>query len=222
MKMSKEDNEEFDIFLDFITYFCTELKSGTSPEYALARSIQYFGKQSPKLLINALKTVVEGTQSFSAAWRSVIQNYSETRYQRVLELLGRFLEKSGQLGGERMLQVLKHIRMNRSLTKNRQNLIRAQRLKVFALSIVSSAVIGMIAGISPVISLAFSGLLTNQILELPLGIIVQIFLTLFLTVNISAYHLSYIVGRSSRILLVCSLAFLTSFAIMINLISTIL
>jgi hypothetical protein len=222
MTENERTEEEFDIFLDFASYFCTELQSGLSPEAALIRSVQYFGDQTPEIIAKSTKFIIEGTASFVSAWSSIIQEYRGTRYHRILELFGRFLERGTQIGAERMLRILAQIRKNLVLAKNRRNLIRAQAVKILALSIVSSAVLGMVAGLTPIITTALTGIYigngwqpTNYLM------FVQVFITLFLTVMISSYKLNQAVGRSTKNIIICAVAYTICFLLVTNMLSTI-
>lgn len=218
MTASDKKDKDFAQFLDIITYFCTELSLGLSPEYAFVRSVQYFGEQSPTALKVALKKIIGGTQSFESAWKVITQSYQENRYKRIIELLGRFITKGANTGGVRMIKVLKQIRRNLTLSKNRRNLVKAQRMKVLALSLVSSAVLGMIAGIAPILAIAFNGSISfNLFSNPPISLTLQIAATLFLTSIVSSYRLTQIVGSSSRILILCTLAFITTFVFTQNL-----
>ncbi|MFX1474522.1 MAG: hypothetical protein ACFFCO_03450 [Promethearchaeota archaeon] len=220
MTTSDEQDKEFTQFLDIITYFCTELSSGLSPEYALIRSVQYFGEQSPTTLKDALKKIIGGTRSFASAWEEITESYQESRYKRILELLGRFISKGSKTGGVRMLKVIKHIRKNLTLARNRRNLIKAQRLKVLALSIVSAAVMGMIAGIAPILAITFSSSISFHLFSKPpISMTLQIAVTLFLTSIVSSYRLTQVVGSSSRTLTLCTLAFITTFVLTQNLLA---
>ena len=73
--------------------------------------------------------------------------------------MGSYIEKGSQIGGIRMLKVLNQVRKNHTLVKNRKNIIQAQRGKLIGLAMVSSAVLGMVAGIAPIISNAYNGFL---------------------------------------------------------------
>jgi hypothetical protein len=218
MTTSEKQDKEFAQFLDIITYFCTELSIGLSPEYAFIRSVQYFGEQSPEALKNAMKKIIDGDQSFISAWKEITDSYQENRYNRIIELLGRFINKGAKTGGVRMLEVLKQIRRNLTLSKNRRNLVKAQRMKVLALSVVSSAVLGMIAGLTPVLAITFDGSFSFGLFSSPpISLVLQIAITLFLTSIVSSYRLTQIVGSSSRILVLCTLAFTTTFIFTQNL-----
>ena len=199
---------EFDQFIDFIAHFSSELASGTSPEYALVRTSNYFGKQTPREILSALCDIVEGRKSFYDSWADLISVYSGNAYARLLELLGRFLEKGSKVGGERMLQVLKQVRKNSTMTKNRENLIKSQKVKVMALSLVSSIVIGMIAALAPILTFAFyEGLFSSSVLVYPTTIAIQFFLASLLTVIVTGYRLNQTVGGSLRIVLLCLVSF---------------
>ncbi len=199
---------EFDQFIDFIAHFSSELASGTSPEYALVRTSNYFGKQTPREILSALCDIVEGRKSFYDSWADLISVYSGNAYARLLELLGRFLEKGSKVGGERMLQVLKQVRKNSTMTKNRENLIKSQKVKVMALSLVSSIVIGMIAALAPILTFAFyEDLFSSSVLVYPTTIAIQIFLASLLTVIVTGYRLNQTVGGSLRIVLLCLASF---------------
>ncbi len=222
MKENERTEEEFDIFLDFISYFCTELKSGLSPETALIRTVQYFGEQTPETIAQSTKFIIEGTASFSSAWNSIIREYKGTRHHRILELFGRFLERGTQIGADRMLRILAQIRKNLVLTKNRRSLVRAQSVKILALSIVSSAVLGMVAGLTPIITIALSGIyLGNNWLPSNYFMFIQVFITLLLTVMISSYKLNQAVGRSTKNIIICAVAYTMCFLLITNMLSTI-
>lgn len=220
MTFSEKQDKEFTQFLDIITYFCTELSSGLSPEYALVRSVQYFGEQSPTALKDALKKIIGGTRSFVSVWKEITRSYQENRYNRIIELMGRFIIKGAKTGGVRMLKVLKQIRKNLTLSMNRRNLVKAQRMKVLSLSIVSSAVLGMIAGIAPILAITFSSSISFDLFSKPpISLTLQIAVTLFLTSIVSSYRLTQVVGSSSRTLILCTLAFITTFVLTQNLLT---
>jgi len=220
MKAQDKANEAFDLFLDFITYFCTELTAGVSPEYALGRAIHYYGDRSPTPFNSAFDGIVRGTDSFVSAWRKVVRSYEQSSQCRLLRLLGQFLEKSALVGGARMLRVVQQIRKNTALTKSRKNLVDAQRSKVLALSIVSSAVLGMIAAIAPILAPAFTLLgLVHQ--QETLSAVLHISSALYLTAIVSTYRLSQAAKSSIRMLLLCSLSFFVTFALTANLLTAI-
>jgi hypothetical protein len=213
----------FDQFIDFIAHFSSELASGTSPEYALVRTSNYFGKQTPKEIMKALYDVVEGTKSFHDTWADLINAYSGTAYARLLELLRSFVEKGSIIGGERMLKVLKQVRRNSTITKNRENLVKSQKVKVMALSLVSSIVIGMIAALAPILTFAFyEGLFSNTALTYPAAIAVQIFVASLLTVVVTGYRLNQTVGGSRRIVLLCIISFSCTYVLIAHLLTTLI
>jgi hypothetical protein len=201
------DDTEFDQFLDFLTHLSTELASGTSPEYALVRTSHYFGNQTPNDIVETLDHIINGTKSFHVAWSDLVENYIDNRNSRLLELLGRFVDKGSVIGGERMLQVIKHVRKNSAMTKNRKNLVSSQRVKVFALSFVSSIVIGMIAAISPLLTLAFYQGVWVSTETYPSSLSFYIVVASFLTVIVTGFRLNQTVGGSSRTLSINLVAF---------------
>ena len=214
---------EFDQFIDFITHFSSELASGTSPEYALVRTANYFGKQTPREILNALNDVIDGSKSFHDTWADLIRLYSGNAYARLLELLGNFIEKGSIVGGERMLQVLKQVRKNNTMAKNRENLVKSQKVKVMALSLVSSVVIGMIAALAPLLSFAFyEGLFSSAVLVYPITIAVQIFLASLLTVIVTGYRLNQTVSGSLRIVILCLISFGCTYVLVAHLLMTLI
>jgi hypothetical protein len=214
---------EFDQFIDFMAHFSSELASGISPEYALLRTANYFGRQTPKEITCVLEDVIGGAKSFHVAWADLIQVYEDNRNSRILELLGRFITKGSILGGERMLLVLNQVRKNSAMTKNRKNLVSGQRVKVTALSLVSSIVIGMIAALAPILTLAFAeGFFSGPEISFSIPYSIFIFLALFLTVIITGYRLSQTVGGSRRNVLISILAFSSTFVLMNQLLLTFL
>ena len=210
--------QDFDIFLDFITHFCMELSSGISPEYALNRTTRYFGNQSPPFMREAVNDIKCGTKPFMIAWTDIVNGYQERGYYRILELLGRFMEKGSKVGGTRMLIVLKHVRKNMALGKNRRNLVNAQKIKIIALSLVASAVLGMIGGIAPLFSMLFvENLFVSYFFEIHNVVLFQIFTALFFTVIVTGYRLNQTVGNSIRTTLLCVVAYLMTFSLTLNL-----
>ncbi|MFX1509872.1 MAG: hypothetical protein ACFFBR_06160 [Promethearchaeota archaeon] len=213
---------DFDQFLDFLTQLSTDLSSGTSPEYALIRTTRYFGKQTPNEIVEMVNQITNGTKSFGIAWADLVANSSDIRSARLLELQGRFIEKGSVEGGERMLQVLHHVRKNSSLTKTRKNLISSQRVKVLALSFVSSVVIGMIAAIAPLLSFTFyQGLWINA--DYPSSSMpIFILIASSLTVIITGIRLNQTVGGSLRTLSLNLLAFGCTFILISHLMLSLL
>jgi hypothetical protein len=213
---------EFDQFLDFLTQFSTELSSGTSPEYALIRTTRYFGKQTPVEVAEVVKQIINGTKSFGGAWADLVTNSSDVRSARLLELQGRFIQKGSAVGGERMLQVLKHVRKNSSMVKTRRNLISSQKVKVLALSFVASIVIGMITAIAPLLSFAFyQGLWISSDLALS-SMPFYILTASFLTVVVTGFRLNQTVGGSLRTLSLNLLAFGCTFILISQLMLSLL
>lgn len=216
------DDAEFDQFLDYLTHLSTELASGTSPEYALVRTCNYFGNQTPTDILAMLSDIITGTKSFHVAWSDLIGKYGYTRHARLLELLGRFVDKGSVTGGQRMLQVLKHVRKNSSMTKNRRNLINSQKVKVFALSFVSSIVIGLIAAIAPLLTLAFYQSLWTASIILHPSLSFYILIASFLTVVVTGYNLNQTVNGPMRILSINLVSFGAIYILVSHLLLTLL
>ena len=222
MKEISPSEARFDQFLDFLTHLSTELSFGTSPEYALVRTAEYFGSQTPSNIDEALNSIINGTKSFRAAWSNLVGSYKSNRNGRLLELFGRFIDKGSVDGGERMLQVLKHVRKNNAMVKNRKNLVNSQKVKVFALSFVSSVVIGLIASIAPLLTLVFyQGLWLNT--EIPPSMLSSyILIASLLTVFITGYRLNQTVSGSLRTLSINLVAFGSTYILVSHLLLALL
>lgn len=213
---------EFDQFLDFLTQLSTELASGVSPEYALIRTTRYFGKQTPIEITEVVNQIINGTKSFGVAWADLVENSCDIRSTRLVELLGRFIQKGSAVGGERMLQVLNHVRKNSSMAKTRKNLVSSQKVKVLALSFVASAVIGMITAIAPLLSFAFyQGLWISSDFSLS-SVPFYILIASFITVVVTGVRLNQTVGGSLRTLSLNLLAFGCTFILISQLMLTLL
>ncbi|MDO8125235.1 MAG: hypothetical protein Q6364_12770 [Candidatus Hermodarchaeota archaeon] len=217
------EETEFDQFLDFIGHFAYELTSGTSPEYALVRTVAYFGDQTSDIITEATNEIIKGTKSFENAWADFDQKFNDAKYSRLVMLLGHFLEKGSQVAGERMLQVVKQVRKNNAMTKERKNLISGQRGKVLALSLVSSIVMGMITALAPMLSLAFiGGVFSNPSYSSSVTFSWPILIALFLTVIITGYRLNQTVEGSMRIVFLHILAFSCTYILTNQLLSAFL
>ncbi len=216
------EGTEFDQFLDFLTHLSTELASGISPEYALVRTFLYFGKQTPENLLVAINDVTNGVKTFHGAWSDLVIAYGSSRYSRLLELFVRFIEKGSVLGGNRMLQVLKQVRKNHAMTKNRQNLVRGQRVKVFALSFVSAVVIGMIAAIAPLLSLAFYQSGWTSTVGFSSTSSVYVVVASVSTILITGYRLNKTVDGPIRTLFINLVAFGATFILISHLLTVLM
>jgi hypothetical protein len=222
VKEMSSNEVEFDQFLDFLTHLSTELSSGTSPEYALLRTSHYFGSQTPENIDEALDSIVNGKMSFRVAWSDLVESYQSNRNARLLELFGRFIEKGSIEGGKRMLEVLKHIRKNSAMTKNRQNLVNSQKVKVFALSYVSSVVIGLIAAIAPLLTLAFYQGFWVNLESSPPTFSYYILIASFLTVLVTGYRLNQTVSGSLRTLSINLITFGSTYILVSHLLLALL
>ena len=203
---------DFDRFIDFIAHYSHELTTGTSPEYALIQTATCFGNQTPNSIRTAIHELVGGTKSFHNTWADFGRTFTEPKYSRLIELLGRFLEKGSKVGGERMIQVIKQVRKNNAMTKARKNIISGQRVKVIGLSLVSSIVMGMVAALAPMLSLAFIGeAIIYPISEFPGVFSLPILIALLFTVIITGYRLSQTVEGSIRTVFLNMMAFSCTF-----------
>lgn len=219
--MQSQDSK-FDQFLDFLTHLSTELASGISPEYALVRTSHYFGNQTPSDIAQAVTQITNGKKAFHEAWSNLVQRYNNNRNAHLLELLGRFINKGSVVGGQRMLQVLKHVRKNSAMTKNRRNLISSQKMKVFALSFVSSVVIGMISAIAPLLTLAFFQGLWSSGEIFPSTLSIYILIASLLTVIVTGYQLNHTVGGPQRILFINVISFGATYVLISSLLFSLL
>jgi hypothetical protein len=170
----------------------------------------------------ATNEITTGKKAFHVALADLVTTYGNNRYSRLLELLSRFIEKGSVIGGERMLQVLKQVRKNYSMTKTRRNLVKSQRVKVFALSFVSAVVIGMIAAIAPLLSLAFYQGAWASIDGFPSPVSVSIFVASVFTVIITGYRLNQTVNGPLRVLFINLIAFWSTFILISHLLNTLM
>lgn len=94
-------------------------------------------------------------------------------------------------------------------------------MKVTALSLVSSVVIGMIAALAPILTLAFvEGFFSNPEISYSISFSFSILLALFLTVVITGYRLSQTVGGARRTVLLSILMFTTTYILVNRLLMT--
>jgi hypothetical protein len=121
-----------------------------------------------------------------------------------------------------MLEVLKHIRKNSAMTKNRQNLVNSQKVKVFALSYVSSVVIGLIAAIAPLLTLAFYQGFWVNLESSPPTFSYYILIASFLTVLVTGYRLNQTVSGSLRTLSINLITFGSTYILVSHLLLALL
>ncbi|MHA2378811.1 MAG: type II secretion system F family protein [Candidatus Thorarchaeota archaeon] len=151
--------EEYDEFLNLLILLGERLRSGDTLEVAIPEIREDVGTAIHRLIDPAINSIYWGGGSTQEAF---LISAGLAKGQRVSNMLGMIpvmCEASAVAAGERISRIAARLVQRSSVAKERESIIAAQRLKVYLLSITSSAVLGLLAALSPFLFIGslFSG-----------------------------------------------------------------
>jgi len=147
-------------FLDILTYFGNQLKQGKPQEIALLEAYRsYQGPLKPSIQ-DCLKKIYLQNKSFKISWYELQKILNDSQIHFLIALIARMLDKSSIETGHRILSILQQLKANRELIREREIIIKAQQFKVKFLSFVLAAILGLLAGIAPLL-IKIGNLLSN-------------------------------------------------------------
>ncbi|MFX1266192.1 MAG: hypothetical protein ACFFH0_12470, partial [Promethearchaeota archaeon] len=207
--------EEYDEFLNLLILLGERLRSGDTLEVSIPALREDLGPEIRRLVDPAINSIYWGGKSMQEAF-SVSAGLAKG--QRVANLLGMIpimCEASAVAAGERISRIAARLVKRSSVAKERESIIAAQRLKVYLLGLTSSAVLGLLAALSPFL---FIGSLFNggsSFTPGTMGIvdIAPLFATLLITTLSTGYMNTRMVDGSRPLVMavVCGLLFWISF-----------
>ena len=137
------------------------------------------------------------------------------RVANLLRMIPIMCDASAVAAGERISRIAARLVQRSSVAKERESIISAQRLKVYLLSITSSAVLGLLAALSPFLFIGslFSGGSIFTPGALAILDIAPLFVTLLVTTLSTGYMNTRMVDgrRPSVVGIICGLLFWISF-----------
>ena len=201
----KHIRSEFEELLKFLSFFGNFLKRGYSVEQALINSINRYEGILKMKLKNLVNDILLENSSFSAALDKFSQNCLNFQSIQIINLIKRMLEKDSIKSGNQIISLITNLKKNQNLIKKRELVYESQQFKVQIISMISSFVLGLLASLSPIFSLAinfsnfgqkFQGIflkMINLIEYIPL------FITLISILIISSYYMAKSIQLNSPI-----------------------
>ena len=138
-------------FLHFLTFFANELKLGIPQEIALLKSFRSYQGSLKNSFDTCIREIYSGYSSFKQGWNKLKQYFGNSQIKFLFELTGRMLEKSAMETGNRITSIVQQIKANRELIKERESIIKAQQFKIKFLTFIMAAILGLIAGLVPLL-----------------------------------------------------------------------
>ncbi len=138
-------------FLNFLTHFGNELKRKLPPEIALLKAYTAYQGVLSRLIKQCCIEVFCGGGSFEEGWSLLKEGLNNSQVNFLMNLITRMVEKSSSEAGERIISTLQQMKVNRELIRERESIIKAQQFKIKFLIFIMAGVIGLIAGLTPML-----------------------------------------------------------------------
>jgi len=207
--------EEYDEFLNLLILLGERLRSGDTLEVTIPALREDIGPEIRRLIDPAINSIYWGGKSMQEAFSISAGLAKGQRAANLLRMIPIMCEASAVAAGERVSRIAARLIQRSSVAKERESIIAAQRLKVYLLSITSSAVLGLLAALSPFLFIGslFSGGSIFTSGTLAIVDIAPLFATLLTTTLSTGYMNTRMVdGRRPLVVgVVCGLLFWISF-----------
>ncbi|TFG23618.1 MAG: hypothetical protein EU532_13280 [Promethearchaeota archaeon] len=187
-------------FVTLLGFFGNELKLGVPQEIALLKAFASYQGPLNEVIGSRIKHLYQLNQSFKQIWKELKILIKNTQIQFLLDIIGRMLDKSSEETGVRIQSIIQQIKINRELINDRESIIKAQKFKIQFLTIIMSAILGLIAGLTPVI-FSISRIFTNptEMLDLNFWTSLPLTLCLLLMSLYSSYSLNRLVRNDKAL-----------------------
>ncbi len=219
----KEIVTEYDEFLNFMILLGQRLSSGDTLEVALV-SVRDDIEPKAQSLVDITNHAIyqEGLSSVEAMDLAAKASIGQ-RVSQMITMISLMCEASTFSAGERITRIASRLVKRSAIAKERDSIIAAQRMKVYLLTLVSAAVLGMLASLAPFLHIG-SFLAEGPVLITdPISIldIAPLLGALGITTLSMGYQNTRMVSGPKPVVmaLVCTLLFWISFALSSNLMS---
>ena len=185
---------DFVEFLNFLVYFANELKLGEPQELALWKAVQSYAGRLRPTLEECCYAVCYWGNAFKNSWLALKSEIRNNQINFLIDLTDRMLSKSSLESGTRLTSVIRQLNANRELIREREGIIKAQHFKIKLLIFVMAGILGLIAGLTPLLMQIFN-MLSNPVAVMELNFLSSFFLlaSLFIMTTYSAYFLTKLV-----------------------------
>lgn len=195
-KQEKHENSHSNLieFLHFLNYFGNYLKRGTPPEIALLESYQQYDGSLKSIIKNCIIEIFYKNNSFEDGWNKLKTLLKHAQIQFLINLIARMLKKSSVETGNRIISIIQQLKTNQELIQERESILKAQQFKIKFLSFIIAGILGVIAGLTPIL-LQISKVLTAPTNTIEINFIdaVPLSLSLLIMTVYSAYFLNKLV-----------------------------
>jgi hypothetical protein len=208
---------EYDEFLNFLMLLGERLSNGDTLEVALPSILDDLEPQAQRLVDIAVKSVYRDETSMVEAMRLASEAALGQRVSQMLNMIALMCETSATDAGIRISKIASRLVKRSAVAKDRDSIIAAQRMKVYILTLMSAAVLGMLASLAPFLYLG--GLLSGGFSWTPGSIttldILPLLITLGITTLSTGYQNTRMVGGNRPVLIgiICALLFWISFSL---------
>jgi hypothetical protein len=213
----KEIITEYDEFLNFLLLLGERLSTGDTLEVALPNIRDDLEPEAQKLIDVAINAVYKQETSMIEAMRLASEAALGQRVSQMLNMIALMCETSATDAGIRISKIAARLVKRSAVAKERDSIIAAQRMKVYLLTLTSSAVLGMLASLAPF--LYIGELLSGGFSWTPGGITTMDILPLLITLGVTTLSTGYqntrmVSGnRPTMMGLICALLFWMSFSL---------
>jgi hypothetical protein len=208
---------EYDEFLNFLMLLGERLSTGDTLEVALPNIRDDLEPKAQKLVDIAINSVYRKETSMVEAMRLASETALGQRVSQMLNMIALMCETSATDAGIRISKIASRLVKRSAVAKERDSIIAAQRMKVYLLTLMSAAVLGMLASLAPF--LYIGELLSGGFSWTPGSIttldILPLLITLGVTTLSTGYQNTRMVSGNRPILIgiICALLFWISFSL---------
>jgi hypothetical protein len=208
---------EYDEFLNFLMLLGERLSTGDTLEVALPNIRDDLEPAAQKLVDIAINSVYRNETSMVEAMRLASEAALGQRVSQMFNMIALMCESSATDAGIRISKIASRLVKRSAVAKERDSIIAAQRMKVYLLTLMSAAVLGMLASLAPF--LYIGELLSGEFSWTPGSIttldILPLLITLGITTLSTGYQNTRMVAGNRPIMMgiICTLLFWISFSL---------
>ncbi|MFW9813477.1 MAG: type II secretion system F family protein [Candidatus Thorarchaeota archaeon] len=208
---------EYDEFLNFLMLIGERLSTGDTLEVALPSVRDDLEPRAQKLVDIAIDSIYKEETGIVAAMRRASEAALGQRVSQMLNMIVLMCETSAIDAGMRISRIASRLVKRSAVAKERDSIIAAQRMKVYLLTLTSSAVLGMLASLAPFLYIGelLSGGFTWNPGSITTIDILPLLVTLGVTTLSTGYQNTQMVSgnRPTLMGLICILLFWMSFSL---------
>ncbi len=216
--------EEYDEFLNFMMLLGERLQSGDTLEVALFEVRDDIAPPFQSKLDLMLRSIQSERASIQEAFEIASNHVLGQRVANLLMTIISMCEISAKDAGERISKISSRLIKRSSIARERESILAAQRMKVYILTITSSAVLGLLTSLAPFLyigSLLSSGGSWDPYGMTPISIL-PLLITLGTTTFLNGYLNSRMVDgkRNNLFAIVCLLLYWISYVFSTSILSS--